>query len=143
MAHSIMLRRKPFAGAIALVLASLWASPALADPCEGPLPAKHASFTGVVRYVGDGDGLCVGPAGRPDRWVEVRLGDFYAPELHERGGPEAKRQLERLVLGRMIVCRAGRRTYDRVVGHCTLGGRPLGQLLRAQGAAEGGRGWQP
>lgn len=67
MARSIMLRRKPFAGAIALVLASLWASPALADPCEGPLPAKQASFTGVVRYVGDGDGLCVGPAGRPDR----------------------------------------------------------------------------
>lgn len=77
----------------------LWAAPALADPCEGALPARNTGFEGIVRYVGDGDGLCVGPAGRPDRWIGVRLADFYAPELHERGGQDAKRRLERLVLG--------------------------------------------
>jgi len=126
-----------------LFFAGLWAAPAYADPCEGALPPRNTSFEGVVRYVGDGDGLCVGPAGRPDRWIEVRLADFYAPELHEPGGLEAKRRLERLVLGQPIRCRAGRRSYDRVVGSCTLRDRPLGTLLRAQGGLEGGRGWKP
>jgi len=120
----------------------LWASPALADPCEGALPAEGTGFSGVVRYVGDGDGLCVGPAGRPDRWIEVRLGDFYAPELHEQGGAEAKRRLKQLVFGQTLVCRAGRHSYDRVIGYCTLRGRPLGTLLRQSGGREGGRGWK-
>jgi len=120
----------------------LYAAPALADPCEGSLPARNASFSGIVRYVGDGDGLCVGSAGRPDLWIEVRLGDFYAPELHERGGMVAKRRLEHLVFGQVLQCRAGKRSYDRVIGYCTLAGRPLGALLRANGGREGGRGWK-
>ena len=133
----------PISRAIVAGLAlCLWASPAFADPCEGSLPAKGTTFSGVVRYVGDGDGLCLGPAGRPDRWIEVRLGDFYAPELHERGGAEAKRRLGQLVIGQRLVCRAGRRSYDRVIGYCTLGGRPLGELLRRKGGREGGRGWK-
>jgi endonuclease YncB( thermonuclease family) len=127
---------------IVLGLTCLWASPARADPCEGKLPAAGAHFSGVVRYIGDGDGLCVGPRGRPDQWIEVRLGDFYAPELHDRGGADAKHRLERLVFGRKLVCRAGKRSYDRVIGYCTLDGRSLGDLLRAQGATEGGRGWR-
>ena len=126
-----------------VVPAWLWATPALADPCEGPLPARNTIFSGVVRYVGDGDGLCVGPAGRPDRWIEVRIADFYAPELHEQGGLDAKQRLERLVMGQTIACRAGRRSYDRVIAACTIRGRPLGDLLRAQGGRQGGRGWKP
>ena len=118
----------------------IWASPALADPCEGALPAKGTTFTGVVRYVGDGDSLCIGPAGRPDRWIEIRLADFYAPELREPGGQNAKSRLARLVMKRTLVCRAGRRSYDRVVASCTLGGQPLGALLRRAGGTEGGRG---
>ncbi|KXU32382.1 nuclease [Sphingobium sp. 22B] len=129
--------------AAASFLACAWSAPALADPCEGALPASGTTFGGVVRYVGDGDGLCVGPAGRPDRWIEVRLADFYAPELHEAGGREAKRRLERLAMGKPLVCRAGRRSYDRVVAACTLGGRPLGMLLRQAGGIEGGRAWRP
>lgn len=129
--------------AAASFLACAWSAPALADPCEGALPAKGTTFAGVVRYVGDGDGLCVGPAGRPDRWIEVRLADFYAPELHEAGGREAKRRLERLAMGKPLVCRAGRRSYDRVVATCTLRGRPLGTLLRQTGGIEGGRAWRP
>lgn len=117
-----------------------WAAPALADPCEGRLPAKGTTFSGVVRYVGDGDGLCVGPAGQPERWIEIRLADFYAPELHEPGGRQAKDRLSRLALGRPLVCRAGRRSYDRVVARCALAGRPLGALLRNAGGIEGGRG---
>ena len=124
-------------------LACAWSAPALADPCEGALPAKGTTFAGIVRYVGDGDGLCVGPAGRADRWIEVRLADFYAPELHDAGGRVAKRRLERLVLSKPLVCRAVGRSYDRVVAACTLGGRPLGTLLRAAGVVEGGRGRRP
>ena len=128
-----------FLSAAVGLVACAWSAPALADPCQAALPAKGATFTGVVRYVGDGDGLCVGPAGRPDRWIEVRLADFYAPELHEDGCRDAKRRLERLVMGKPLVCRAGRRSYDRVVAACSLGGRPLGALLRAAGGVEGGR----
>lgn len=130
-------------GLTAALLASLGcAAPAWADPCRGALPKRGAQFSGVVRYVGDGNGLCLGPSGRPDQWIEVRLGDFYAPELHERGGMDAKRRLERLVMGQVLDCRAGRRSYDRVIGYCTIRGRPLGDLLRAQGGFEGGRGWR-
>lgn len=127
---------------IGAALAVLSAAPAQADPCTGRLPSSGSSFSGPVRYVGDGDGLCVGPAGRPDRWIEVRLADFYAPELHEPGGADAKRRLERLVFGRTLVCRAGRRSYDRVIARCTLRGRPLGDLILAAGGREGGRGWR-
>jgi endonuclease YncB( thermonuclease family) len=133
--------RRP-AIALATGLACAWASPALADPCEAPLPRNSATFSGVVRYVGDGDGLCVGPSAKAERWIEIRLGDFYAPELHEPGGVEAKRRLERITMGRRLVCRAGSRSYDRVVATCTLGGRPLGFLLRHAGGVEGGRGRQ-
>ncbi len=122
------------------LVAGAWASPALADPCEGALPTKATTFSGVVRYVGDGDGLCVGPAGRPDRWIEIRLADFYAPELNEPGGFAAKRRLEQIAMGKVLTCRAGRRSYDRVVATCTMGGRPLGSVLRAAGGVEGGRG---
>lgn len=122
------------------LLTCAWTSPALADPCDGALPRKGATFSGIVRYVGDGDGLCVGPAGRPDRWIEVRLADFYAPELHERGGADAKHRLERTAMGKRLTCRAGRRSYDRVVAACTLAGRPLGTVLRQAGGVEGGRG---
>jgi endonuclease YncB( thermonuclease family) len=125
---------------LAALIANAWGSPALADPCEGALPSTGMTFSGVVRYVGDADGLCVGTAGRPDRWIEIRLADFYAPELNEPGGIAAKRRLERIAMGKMLACRAGRRSYDRVVATCTPGGRPLGSLLRAAGGVEGGRG---
>ena len=134
-----MKSRLPLALLAACLLCG-WASPALADPCEGALPRNGATFSGVVRYVGDGDGLCIGPAGRPEKWIEVRLADFYAPELNERGGTDAKHRLERAVMGKILVCRAGRRSYDRVVAACTLAGRPLGDTLRRVGGVEGGRG---
>jgi len=45
--------------------AALLLCPALAhaDPCEGRLPDRAGqTFSGVVRYIGDGDSLCVDPA---------------------------------------------------------------------------------
>lgn len=133
---------------LALALAAL-ASPVLADPCtripdRGSMPAElraGSTFSGPVVYVGDGDSLCVqtipGIGGRG--WVEVRLADFNAPELSEPNGRAARETLSRLTMGRTIRCRAGRRSWDRVVAHCTLGDRNLGDLMRDAGVREGGR----
>lgn len=124
-----------------LFLAALALAPtaALADPCTAPLPRAGSSFSGVVRYIGDGDSLCVGPEGQPARWVEVRLADFNAPELSEPDGRRAKERLRSIAMNRTLACRAGRRSYDRVVAACTLDGNPLGDMLRRQGGIEGGR----
>lgn len=122
------------------------ATPTLADPCRGPLPKRAGEvFTGPVRYVGDGDGLCIGPTRDPATWIEVRLADFDAPELDSPGGREAKARLEALVKGRTLRCTTerGRRgkviVYDRVIAACTLDGRALGRLIRQRGGVIGGR----
>lgn len=131
-----------------LLLTLLLATAARADPCRavpdrGPTPATLSPgrvFEGPVVYVGDGDSLCVGLGPRPDQWVEVRLADVYAPELSEPLGRDAKAVLERVARGRRLACVAGRRSYDRIVATCRLGGRPLADRLRAAGAPVGGRG---
>lgn len=118
---------------------------ALADPCEGRLPTRAGeTFSGLVRYVGDGDSLCVGRTTDPQAWIEVRLADFDAPELQEREGRISKDILSRLVRGRSVDCtavrgRSGRVTsHDRVIANCRHNGRRLGDLLRSQGAPQGG-----
>jgi len=124
------------------------ATPTLADPCKANVRgyAAGATVAGQVRYVGDGDSLCIGPGSDPKTWTEIRLANFYAPELNEPGGRRAKADLSRLVAGRQLVCRAtngtGRQTYsyDRLIATCALNGVELGDLLRAFGGAEGGRG---
>lgn len=117
-----------------------WSFTAAADPCTASLPPLGASFAGQVRYIGDGDSLCVGPSSDPATWIEVRVADFYAPELHSPDGAKAKAALERIALGRAASCIAGRRSYDRVVAQCTIGGESIGELMRRAGVAEGGRG---
>jgi endonuclease YncB( thermonuclease family) len=133
--------------AAALALSVLLHSrPAHADPCTAPLPSRAgAQFNGVVRYIVDGDGLCVGPrVGEGPTWIEVRLADFNAPELNATGGRGAKAALTRLAMGREIECVATRgrngrvRSYDRVIAVCRIGGRQIGDLLRAAGVREGG-----
>lgn len=129
----------------------LFASTALADPCKaipdaGPTPAwlkPGSKFEGPVVYVGDGDSLCVGVGRSPSTWVEVRLADFYAPELNEAGGQEAKAGLIRLVMNRSVSCVAGKRSYDRVVATCALNRTSVGVLMRGLGLREGGRGHKP
>ena len=111
---------------------------ARADPCEGALPAKGTTFGGVVRYIVDGDGLCVGDKKDPDTWVEVRLADFNAPELKAAGGEDARAALKEIAMGRRAICVAGRKSYDRVVAACRIGNRPLGALMREKGIKEGG-----
>src|SRR5262245_47133992 len=84
--------------------------------------------------------MCVAVGVGHDRWVEVRLADFNAPEFSSRSGPQAKAALERIALGREARCKAGLRTYDRVPASCEIDGRPVGDLLRAAGVREGGNG---
>ena len=125
-----------------LLMAFLAAGPmaAFADPCEGQLPSPGVRFEGAVRYVGDGDSLCVGNTADPKTWVEVRVADFYAPELHAPGGEAAKRTLQNLAMGRSIQCVAGKRSYDRVVALCSINGSSVGDMMRRSGITEGGRG---
>lgn len=126
--------------AIFVLAAVLIPTVAFADPCEAPLPSPGTSFSGSVRYVGDGDSICVGNSSDPNGWVEVRVADFYAPELNGPGGREAKATLERIAFGKPVMCSAGRKSYDRVVARCTLNGTSIGDLMRRAGIAEGGRG---
>lgn len=118
---------------------------AYADPCEGRLPSRAGdTFSGTVRYIGDGDSLCVGRTTDPREWIEVRLADFDAPELGEPDGRRGRDILSRLARGRSVACtavrgRSGRVvSHDRVIASCRLNGRRLGDLLRAQRAPQGG-----
>lgn len=88
---------------LAVLAALTTATAAKADPCKaipdrGPMPSylhRGAQFSGPVVYVGDGDSLCVAVGQGPANWVEIRLEDFYAPELHSPTGPAAKAALRR------------------------------------------------
>ena len=131
--------------ALCAVFLSAMATPARADPCEGRLPSQPGQqFTGTVRYVGDGDGLCVGNSDDPNTWIEVRLADFDAPELHAPDGRLSKSLLEQVAFSQNVVCEArrGRRgrviVFDRVIAVCRVRGRSIGDLLRARRAPEGG-----
>lgn len=136
-------------GALVVALALGLPEAARADPCRaipdhGALPsylAPGSSFTGPVVYVGDGDSLCVGTGLGGSNWVEVRLADFYAPELSSPDGPAAKRALEHLAMRREVSCVAQHQSYDRIVARCELDGRSLGDLLRGGGGSEGGNGY--
>ncbi|MES2033708.1 MAG: nuclease [Pseudomonadota bacterium] len=139
---------------ILCLAAAAIAGPALADPCKaipdkGPPPAwirAGVSLAGPVRHVGDGDSLCIGRGPTPIDWVEIRLADFYAPELAESGGRAARETLVRLTQGRTVTCVAtpggGGRvvSYDRMIAVCRIDGVSLGALMRRAGVREGGRG---
>ncbi|MBX3480111.1 MAG: nuclease [Caulobacter sp.] len=144
----------PLACAAGVIAAVAIAAPARADPCKaisdsGRLPpgwTPRQAFSGTVRYVGDGDSLCVrlAPADPPALWVEVRLGDFNAPELHDPGGAAARDALVRVAMGRRVDCLGDHVSFDRLVATCRLAsgkaaGVGLGDLMRAEGIVEGGR----
>lgn len=128
-----------------LALFALAPSIAHADPCTADLPRRAGeTFDGAVRYVGDGDSLCVGNSDDPRTWIEVRLADFNAPELRSPDGARAKSILESVALGRQARCvarrgRSGRVvSYDRVIAVCRIDGQGVGDLLRRAGAPVGG-----
>jgi endonuclease YncB( thermonuclease family) len=118
---------------------------AAADPCAATLPSKAGTvFTGTVRYIVDGDGLCVGTSNDPNTWIEVRLVDFDAPELSTAEGKRGGEILEQLAMGKSASCvtqpgRSGRTTtYDRVLAACEINGVSLSRLLTQAKAPTGG-----
>lgn len=114
----------------------------MADPCNAPLPAAGASFGGPITHIIDGDGICVGT---DQGGIEVRLGDFDAPELSTPEGKAAKITIAALTMGKWADCQAcegarGRcRSYDRIIATCRIEGQTIGDLMRAAGIPEGGR----
>jgi len=135
-----------------LILATfflLYASGAHADPCTAPVTGYKAGavVTGPVRYVGDADSLCIGQGPDPKTWIEIRLADFYGPELNAPGGVAAKQTLVDLANGKEAVCTVqhsdrGPKTYsyDRLIAQCRVDGASLGDLMRRAGVREGGNG---
>lgn len=126
-------------------LAIAFGCSANADPCEGQLPSKAGTvFTGTVRYIVDGDGICVGPTSNPNTWIEVRLADFDAPELRTNEGQHAKAVMRQIAMGKQADCvtRLGRRgnttSYDRVIASCKIEGDNLAALMKRAGVREGG-----
>ncbi len=135
-----------------LILAAffvLCASGAHADPCTAPVTGYKAGavVTGAVRYVGDADSLCIGQGSDPKTWIEIRLADFYGPELNAAGGRAAKQTLVDLTKGKEAVCTVrqsdrGAKTYsyDRLIAQCRIDGASLGDLMRGADVKEGGNG---
>lgn len=78
----------------------------------------------VIRVI-DGDTLVASvDLGFNLRLVEsVRLSNVMAPEMNQSGGPEAKKALETLTLGRQIIIRTGRRERDKY-------GRILAEIIQ-------------
>lgn len=101
------------------------------------------TIEGTVRYVVDGDGICISTSADPKTWVEIRLADFFAPEISTPEGAKAKATLERIVRGQRVACSTfGERSYDRLIATCSTAGGPIGAQMRAAGIREGGRGAQ-
>src|SRR5690554_3939511 len=113
--------------ALAATIFVFFSKSAEADPREGVLPKVGTSFEGKVQYVGDGDSFCVGGSTDPGTWIEIRVADFYAPELRSPEGRQAKVALERIALGKVARCVAGRRSYDRVVAQCSIEGAQISE----------------
>lgn len=132
----------------ALVISFLaFAAPAHADPCEAPVAGYKPGqkIIGLVWYAGDGDSLCVGPSPNPSTWIEIREARWFAPELNEPGGRQAKKAMDRLV-GHRAICTVERghngstRSHDRVIAACSVDGQPIGRIMARAGVAQGGRG---
>jgi endonuclease YncB( thermonuclease family) len=80
-------------------------------------------LTGAVTHVRDGDTIVV--AGHP-----IRLEALDCPELNHKGGNKAKVLMQHLTLHATATCDlSGARSYDRVVGFCSVGGKDLGQQM--------------
>ena len=68
--------------------------------------------------------------------LPVRLEGVDGPELDERGGQNAKRWMQQLVLRKPVRCwLTGRKNRDRWIGVCYLGEDDIGALAIAAGQA--------
>jgi endonuclease YncB( thermonuclease family) len=107
------------------VVGALWAGLAL---------AQAAVIEGRVDRVTDGDSVWLAPATGPR--VEVRLLGIDAPEGCQEWGPESRRALEALALGRDArVQTKGRDTHGRTLGTLFVDGVNLNQRQVEEGHA--------
>jgi micrococcal nuclease len=98
----------------------------LATPCIATEPTV---LTGTVTHVRDGDTIEVGK-------VPIRLNGVSAPELKEPLGKASKKFMRDLVLGKPVRCELnGKKTYDRLVGTCSLGDIDIGVAVIEAGLA--------
>ena len=97
--------------------------------------AAPAQLEGRVSRVVDGDSLWLElPA--PAAPVELRLEGIDAPEICQAWGPEAKRALADLVLGKQVqVSTVGRDTYGRTLGTVHLDAQNINKLMVQEGHA--------
>ena len=81
-------------------------------------------------------------------YIIRNLTKLSLPEIGRVFGPDlglvsdAKAALERIAMGRNAECIANHKSYDRVVATCRIGGRSIGDMLRAAGIVEGGNGYK-
>lgn len=110
-----------------------------------PTSSFAADLSGLVTAIHDGDTLTIQGGQR------IRLFGIDAPELnqqcradaiHEPGpspcvpcGKQAREALQRLVLGKEVICRDRGKSYDRVVGECTVGKIQVGPWMLSHGWA--------
>jgi endonuclease YncB( thermonuclease family) len=95
---------------------------------------RAAPIEGVINRIIDGDSLVVQPEGKPP--IEVRLRDIDAPELCQDYGPEAKKELERLALGKKAeLTVSGRDQFGRSIGTVVVDGQSLSKVMVAEGHA--------
>jgi endonuclease YncB( thermonuclease family) len=87
-----------------LVVALTWQSPAgdVLRGVQGPILVAEEVFKGTVTAVEDGDSLFVKTASER---TAVHLAGVDAPEMSQPGGPEAKKFLSDLVLGKTVTVR--------------------------------------
>ena len=97
--------------------------------------AAPAQLEGRASRVVDGDSLWLElPA--PAAPVELRLEGIDAPEICQAWGPEAKRALADLVLGKQVqVSTVGRDTYGRTLGTVHLDAQNINKLMVQEGHA--------
>ncbi|MCB8835913.1 thermonuclease family protein [Aurantimonas sp. VKM B-3413] len=103
--------------------------------------AAGAPIRGAVTRVIDGDSLVVGR-------TEIRLCGIDAPELSTRAGKRSAKTARQMMIGRAARCvavgdgtpcdgRSYRRSYDRIVAQCFVGGVDVArQLVRRRAACD-------
>jgi endonuclease YncB( thermonuclease family) len=100
----------------------------------GVVLAQGAVIEGRVERVIDGDSVWLAPAAGPP--VEVRLLGIDAPEGCQAGGPESRRALEALALGRDARLQTkGRDMHGRTLGTLFVEGVNLNQRQVEEGQA--------
>lgn len=102
-------------------------------------PAAAETISGTVSKVHDGDTLTL------DSGVKIRVFGIDAPELHQQCmdangtcapcGDVSRQALTVLTLGKQVSCVVRGKSYNRVVGECSVGDIQIGPWMLSHGQA--------